>query len=109
LALVVFFINGTLQSIYNYLTSAIDYLIVCSDVFYNEPSLKEFVNWKSSQGFSVELVSITSIPNLTVTHPTLLKVRSIENIQPSLTYTKQTIYAFWREGRFLKAYVITVG
>jgi hypothetical protein len=60
-ALILFFLNGTIPRVISILLSYPNYVIVVADEYYGNPVLQQFVNHKTSQGFTVEVKKVSEI------------------------------------------------
>lgn len=95
LASVFFILNGTAFRVFSIFLNYPNYVIITADEYYNNAKLQEFIQWKTSQGYTVQLEKVTTIlNNYPISNPDdsyFLKVQNFENIQSS--YTR--VYALW--------------
>jgi len=71
-----------------------NYVIVTADEYYNNSKLKEFINWKRSQGYIVEVKNISEIlKDYPISSPNVvfLKVQNFTDIQSNY----KRVYALW--------------
>jgi hypothetical protein len=93
-ALILLFLNGTIPMVISILLSYPNYVIVVADEYYGNPVLQQFVNYKISQGFTVEVKKVSEIyAQYPVSNEVteFLKVQNFEDIQSD--YIR--VYALW--------------
>jgi len=98
LAGALFILNGTALKVFSFFLDYPDYLIITADEYYDNAKLQEFISWKTSQGYHVQLEKISTIlNNYPINNPDdsyFLKVQNFEDIHSG--YIR--VFALWKDG-----------